>query len=76
MSVKLIEAVLCQTNPLSTLRNALDVSAEDYNSTSAHVLTSVLYSLNINNHWADMEFVKNFTQFTIFRLKVLHRKSA
>ena len=50
MSVKLIEAVLCQTNPLSTLRNALDVSAEDYNSTSAHVLTSVLYSLNINNH--------------------------
>ena len=50
MSVKLIESVLCQTNPLSTLRNAPDVSAEDYNSTTAHVLTSVLYSLNINNH--------------------------
>ena len=52
MSVKLIESVLCQTNPLSTLRNALDVSGEDYNSTTAHVLTSVLYRLNINNHWA------------------------
>ena len=50
MSVKLIESVLHQTNPLSTLRNALDVSAEDYDSITAHVLTSVFYSLNINNH--------------------------
>ena len=52
MSVELIESVLCQTNPLSTLRNAPDVSAEDYKSTTADVLlmTSVLYSLNINNH--------------------------
>ena len=46
MSVKLIESVLCQTNPLSTLHNALDVTGEDYNSTTAHVLISVLYSLN------------------------------
>ena len=52
LSVELIESVLCQTNPLSTLRNAPDVSGEYYNSTTAHVLlmTSVLYSLNINNH--------------------------
>ena len=52
ISEKLIKTVLCQTNPLSTLRNAPDVSGEDYNSTTAHVLlmTSVLYSLNINNH--------------------------
>ena len=52
MSVKLNESVLCWTNPLSTLRNAPDVSGEDYNSTTAHVLTSVLYSLNMNYHWA------------------------
>ena len=52
MSVKLIESVLCQTNPLSTLHNALDVTGEDYNSTTAHVLTSVLYSLHINNYLA------------------------